>query len=133
MRTWGCATWKSFSQKVTGGQITEQKCYAFNAFLWVNFLCIFPSSSSTAIKFQLWFYSLKFKSHLQIKIKIFSRKISFYGLEAIYVFVFHTFYFKSINNSLLLQYFSIGKALTGICYAKRFSPARQRIWKISEK
>jgi hypothetical protein len=40
-RTWGCATWKKFSRKVTSGQITEQNYFDTNAFLWKIFLYIF--------------------------------------------------------------------------------------------
>ncbi len=37
-RTWGCATWGKFSWKVTSGQITQQKYYATNPFVWQNFI-----------------------------------------------------------------------------------------------
>ncbi len=40
-RTWGCATWTIFSRKVTSGQITKQKFYAINAFLWENYIYIY--------------------------------------------------------------------------------------------
>ncbi len=36
--TWGCVTWKNFFRKVSSGQITEEKYFAINAFLWEKFL-----------------------------------------------------------------------------------------------
>ncbi len=45
---------KKISRKAISGQITEQKCYATNAFLWENYLYIYFHSIDSLIVFYMF-------------------------------------------------------------------------------